>query len=61
MKGTRAIAAIAGIYFLPSAIALARKHRNASALVLLNLLGGWTVIGWVICLVWATIRDPSSY
>jgi hypothetical protein len=54
-------ATIAGVYFLPSAIAVARKHRNGSAVFMLNLLAGWTVIGWVICLVWAVIRDPSSY
>lgn len=61
LKLPRTAAAIAGIYFLPSALALARKHRNGSAVVALNLFAGWTVIGWVICLVWATIRDPSSY
>jgi hypothetical protein len=53
--------AILALYFLPSALAVARKHRNRSALFLLNLCAGWTVIGWVICLIWAVIRDPSSY
>jgi hypothetical protein len=52
---------IAAIYFLPSMLAVARHHRNASALFLLNLLAGWTVIGWVISLIWAMIKDPSSY
>lgn len=53
--------AIAAIYFLPTAVALARKHRNGSAVAALNLFAGWTIIGWVIALIWATIRDPSSY
>jgi hypothetical protein len=55
------LAAIAGLYFLPTALALGRKHRNRSALFALNLFTGWTVIGWVICLVWAVVKDPSSY
>jgi len=54
-------ATIAGIYLLPSALAVARRHRNRSALFLFNLLAGWTIVGWVICLIWAVIRDPSSY
>jgi hypothetical protein len=60
MKPTR-LGLIAAVYFLPSMVALARRHRNGSAVFLLNLLAGWTVIGWVISLIWATIKDPSSY
>lgn len=60
MKPTR-LGLIAAVYFLPSTIAIARRHRNASAVCLLNLLAGWTVVGWVISLIWATIKDPSSY
>jgi hypothetical protein len=43
----------AAIYFLPSIIALARHHHNAFAIFLLNLLLGWTVLGWVGSLVWS--------
>lgn len=41
------------VYVLPSAIAL---HRNCSAIVWiigLNILLGWTVLGWVLALGWA--------
>ncbi|MEN8613689.1 superinfection immunity protein [Dehalogenimonas sp. THU2] len=41
------------IYFLPTTIAIARKRRNTGAIFLLNLLLGWTFIGWVVALVWA--------
>lgn len=40
-------------HFLPTIIALARGHHNGFAIFLTNLLLGWTVIGWVIALIWA--------
>ena len=39
------------LYLLPAIIALARNHHNAVAIVLLNILLGWTFVGWVIALV----------
>ena len=41
------------VYFLPSIIALARGHQNALAIFVLNLLLGWTFLGWVAALVWS--------
>lgn len=46
------ICAIVG-YFMPAFVAFGRKHHNASAICMLNLLLGWTVLGWVGALVWA--------
>ncbi|PWT79035.1 MAG: hypothetical protein C5B59_00555 [Bacteroidetes bacterium] len=43
------------LYFLPSIIA--RGKRNAKAIFLLNLLAGWSVIGWVAALIWAIMND----
>lgn len=45
------------MYFLPSIIALARNKRDLLAIILLNLFLGWTVIGWVVCLIWAAKHD----
>jgi hypothetical protein len=45
------------MYFLPSIVALARSKRDTAAIVLLNLFLGWTVIGWVVALVWAVKTD----
>ena len=45
------------IYFLPSIIALARSKRDIVAILLLNLFLGWTMIGWVVALVWALKTD----
>lgn len=46
-------------YFLPSFIAAARGHRNGRAIFLLNLFLGWTVLGWIVALVWSA-RIPSN-
>ena len=47
-------------YFLPTIIAILRKKRNAGAVAVLNLLLGWTVIGWIVALVWALTADSPT-
>lgn len=49
-------------HFIPTIIALARGHHDGFAIFLTNLLLGWTVIGWVIALIWAVtaIRRPVT-
>jgi GTP-dependent phosphoenolpyruvate carboxykinase len=41
------------LYFLPSIIALGRNKRNTLSIFLLNFFVGWTLVGWVVALVWA--------
>lgn len=38
---------------LPWAIAATRSHKDVVAIALINWFLGWTVIGWVICLIWS--------
>jgi hypothetical protein len=45
------------MYFLPSVVAFARNKRDTTSIVLLNVFLGWSVIGWVIALVWAFKND----
>jgi hypothetical protein len=45
------------IYFLPTILAFARNKRDTAAILLLNLFLGWTMIGWVVALVWAVKTD----
>ena len=45
------------MYFLPSIVAFARRKRDTAAIVLLNFFLGWTLIGWVVALVWAVKTD----
>jgi hypothetical protein len=44
------------LYFLPLIVAKTRNHRQTLAIGVLNFLAGWTLIGWVVALVWACIR-----
>lgn len=40
-------------YMLPWAIAATRGKSNSGAIFWVNLLAGWTLIGWVVALVMA--------
>lgn len=40
-------------YFLPALNALLKRHRNGGAIFVLNLLLGWSGLGWIIALVWS--------
>ena len=55
--GMVALVALGALYFLPAIVA--SKKRNYTAILILNLLLGWTLIGWVIALVWATCKDKE--
>ncbi|MFR8712565.1 superinfection immunity protein [Anaerotignum lactatifermentans] len=47
------IAGGAAIYFAPTLVAYKEKRGNFKSIFLLNIFTGWTLIGWVISLVWA--------
>ena len=44
-----------GFYFLPAIVG--RNKSNIGAIFLLNLLLGWTLVGWVVALVWAMTAE----
>ena len=46
-------------YFLPSAVGILRGKSNWFAICVLNLLLGWTFVGWVVALVWALAKDSE--
>jgi hypothetical protein len=48
------------MYFLPSVIALLRGKRDTLAIFLLNFFLGWSVIGWIVALVWAAKADVPA-
>ena len=48
-------------YFLPTLIALTRSHNQTVPIFVVNLLLGWTLVGWVVALVWACLnRGPAG-
>lgn len=46
------------LYLVPAMIADAREREDAFAVTMVNILLGWTVIGWFAALIWA--RHPVS-
>jgi len=41
------------LYFIPSVVAFLRGHRSKVAILTLNILLGWSGVGWIVALVWA--------
>lgn len=52
-----AIAIMFTIYGLPSLVASLRNHRQKGAIAAVNLLLGWTFIGWAVAMIWAFTND----
>ncbi|GEK71575.1 MULTISPECIES: superinfection immunity protein [Halomonas] len=57
--GLLVLAFSVAIYFLPLIIAALRDMPNAVAISVLNLVAGWTFVGWIVALVWACTEQPS--
>ena len=47
-------------YFLPTICALMRGHMSTGAIFVLNLLLGWTLLGWIIALVWSLTGNTKA-
>lgn len=41
------------IYLLPALLATWRRHPNVIVIWLINIFLGWTLIGWIVALVWS--------
>jgi threonine/homoserine/homoserine lactone efflux protein len=48
------------LYLLPWLEAWRRGHSKTSAIGVLNILFGWTFIGWGIALVWAFTEQNNN-
>jgi uncharacterized membrane protein len=53
MLGMLAFLCGVALYFLPAIIAHHRQHVSFGAIFLINLLAGWSIIGWIVCFAWA--------
>lgn len=58
--GTSAAVLIAAAYVAPSIVAARRKLPNRAQVYVVNILTGWTFIGWVISLVMATVPGSNT-
>jgi hypothetical protein len=45
------------MYWLPTIIAIVRQAHSALGVFLVNFLFGWTVLGWILALIWSLAAD----
>jgi len=55
--GLVGLAVLGLLYLLPTMLAVYKNKRSTGGILVLNLLLGWTGLGWVIALIWAIVPD----
>ena len=48
------------VYLIPTIVAVRHKKAAASGIFLLNLLLGWTILGWIVALIWAVNGETQN-
>jgi len=48
------------LHFIPTFVAGSRHVQNFWWILLINIFFGWTLIGWVLILIWA-LNDTPRY
>lgn len=51
---------ILATYLIPAIVSGARKTKHFWWIFAINFFLGWTVVGWIVALVWA-LRDEPKY
>lgn len=51
---------IVAIYILPTLVAVIFENPQKRKIVIINLLLGWTLIGWVVSLIMAFKKSVNS-
>ena len=49
------------LYLFPTWFAIANRPKDALAIFVLNVLGGWTVIGYAVLIVIATKKVNTQF
>lgn len=47
-------------YFIPTLMAVWVRKKQTLAIFLLNLLLGWTFLGWLAALIWSAIKEKTD-
>jgi hypothetical protein len=48
------------IYLLPWLIGKSRDMHGTGVLLFVNLFFGWSVVGWVVCILWAALGQTKA-
>lgn len=57
---TAVIVGLVGLYLLPTIVAVIRHKPSAPLTVVMNVLFGWTIIGWMLSLLWALTVNGTT-
>lgn len=60
MEGPAYLLVLVCLYFLPTVIAVAKDRPNKGAIFALNLLLGWTFIGWLGAFIWSLTSGRAA-
>jgi hypothetical protein len=58
--GLLGVLMVMAVYLVPTWVAAVRRHHQTLAISVLNVLLGWTVIGWIAALVWGLTAVRSG-
>lgn len=48
------------LYFLPTIIAYQRDHDSMITIFFIDLFLGWTLLGWLACVIWASFGGQPA-
>jgi hypothetical protein len=48
-----------GLYLIPMIVAIIRKVPNTGSVAVINILLGWTLVGWAVALAMACRSHPQ--
>jgi uncharacterized membrane protein len=54
------LVAVVLIYMLPTLIAFGREHPRRQDIAVVNILLGWTLIGWFAVFFWASLTATEN-
>jgi len=53
------IVIVIACYLIPTIIGVLRHHKDLPAIAVVNILFGWSVVGWFISFIWS-LADPAG-
>lgn len=48
------------LYFLPYLTANKKNHLQTRAIYILNIVAGWTILAWILALIWANTESKAQ-
>jgi hypothetical protein len=49
------------VFWMPTIVAVLNNHPNTLMIFLINMFFGWTLIGWLVAMIWARNPRPPAF